>query len=907
MKRMTVLVLTTAIGLVAAAPAAAAEELVPYEQFTLANGLRVIVHEDHSTPKVAVSVWYHVGSMNEPEGRSGFAHLFEHLMFNGSENHDAEYFPPLQEIGASAVNGATSLDQTFYYEVVPSGGLERVLWLESDRMGHLLGAITQAKLDEQRSVVQNEKRTRENQPYGLMPELRMAGLFPEGHPYHHPTIGSMEDLNDALLEDVRSWFQQYYGAANAVIAVTGDVTTAEVRRLVTRYFGSIPAGPPTSRVTQWVPSLAEDRREVMLDDVPQAAISRNWAVPGRNTPEAAALRMAAYVLGRGKSSRLYQRLVQDLQIATEVSANYESYAIAGVFSIDARLKEGVDPQQAENAIAELLAGFLEEGPTPSELERAKVSSYADMVRVMESIYVRAMALSDGAIFANDPGSYAEQEHRFEAVTADEVRTAGRRWLERGSYRLNVLPHGRYAVADDEADRAQMPPLAPSPDLVLPVIQEARLANGISVKFARRTGTPAVDLAMVFDAGSAAEQHMKGGLAGFTLGLMDEGTRALTGQAFAERQAMLGARIHGYGDADTTSFALSALTRTFRESVALWADYIRNPGFRTEDLERDRALSLSALGQSLVDPAAIAYRAFSHLLYGAEHAYGVALEGRAETLNSFSRDDVVAFHESWIRPDNAVIYASGDTSLETLVAALNNAFGDWEAPARLRGEKALDALPQPEGNRVILIDRPGAIQSVIRVGHLVPPGLDPRDFEIDAMNDILGGNFTSRLNMNLREDKGWTYGASSFVGDARGPQMFGVSTNVQTDMTAPAMAEIGLEIRALRGERPATQQELDLMTRGQVLALPGRLETNQAVLGYLQHVERFDLPYDHLASLPDKYAALRPETITATAGEMLRPDALTWVVVGDLSKVEQAIRALDLGTVEVWDAEGRRLR
>jgi zinc protease len=426
-------------------------ELPPVERFTLDNGLRVVVHEDRRVPKVAVSVWYHVGSMNEPRGRSGFAHLFEHLMFNGSENHDSDYFPPLQEIGASAVNGATSLDQTFYYQVVPTGGLERVLWLESDRMGHLLGAITQAKLDEQRAVVQNEKRTRENQPYGLVPQFRMAGLFPEGHPYHHPTIGSMEDLDAATLEDARAWFAQYYGAANAVITVAGDVTTDEVRRLVTRYFGSIAAGPPTSRVTRWVPELAEDRRETMLDEVPQAMISRSWAVPGRGTDEASALRMAARVLGRGRTSRLHRRLVQELQVATDASANYESYAVAGVFSIDVRLKQDADPAAAEAEVAALLHNFLEEGPTPGELERAKIGSHADTARAMEAIYVRAMALSDGAIFAGDPGGYAEEERRFNATTADQVRTVGAQWLRRGSYQLTVLPYGGYASAPDTAD------------------------------------------------------------------------------------------------------------------------------------------------------------------------------------------------------------------------------------------------------------------------------------------------------------------------------------------------------------------------------------------------------------------------------------------------------------------------
>ncbi|AQR72814.1 pitrilysin family protein [Sphingomonas sp. LM7] len=905
MKSSKLLLAAAALAIATALPAAA-QELAPYQQFTLANGLRVVVHEDHNTPKVAVSVWYHVGSMNEPQGKSGFAHLFEHLMFNGSEHHDKEYMPPLQEVGVSGVNGATALDQTWYYEIVPTGGLERVLWLESDRMGYLLGAVTQAKLDEQRAVVQNEKRTRENQPYALMDERAGAGVFPPGHPYHHSTIGSMEDLNAASLEDVKSWFREYYGASNAVVTLSGDVTVAQAKALMEKYFGGIPAGPPTGRVTAWVPVLDRDKSEVMQEAVPQTAIAWNWPVPGRGTAEAPALRMAAQVLGRGKTSRLYQALVHDQQIATSASASYGAFAIAGTFSVDVRLKPDVDRAKAEAAVKAVLAEFFAKGPTEAELKRTRTTSYADTARSMESIYVKAMALSDGALFANNPGQYQVEEQRFAAVTAQEVRTAVGGWLTKPSYRLTVLPYGSHSVVADTADRTKLPPLGPSPELKLPALREAKLSNGIRVVLSERPGTPTVELAMVFDAGQAAEQHMKRGLQGFTLGMMDEGTIKLSAQAFAEQQAVLGARIWAHSDADTADFALSALPRALPETVALWADYIRNPGFRAEDLERDRAMHLSGLSQSLVDPSDIAQRTFGNLLYGADHAYGVALAGREETIKALSREDLTAFHESWIRPDNAVIYASGNTDMAALTTTLEKAFGDWKAPARAKGVKTLDAVAGQAAPRIVLVDRPGAIQSVIRVGQIMPSGLDSKDFELGAMNDVLGGNFTARLNMNLREGKGWTYGANSYIADARGPQAFGIATSIQTDKTAEALSEIDKEVRGINKTRPATQAELDLLAKGQVLALPGQFETNQAMVGYLQYVNRFGRPYDYITTLPKRYQALTPATITTTA-TMLKPDALTWVIVGDLAKVEAKIRALNLGPVEVWDAEGRKLR
>jgi len=902
----TKLLLAAATLAIAAALPARAQELIPYKQFTLSNGLRVVVHEDHKTPKVAVAVWYHVGSMNEPDGKSGFAHLFEHLMFNGSEHHDKEYMPPLQEIGVSGVNGATSLDQTYYYEIVPTGGLERVLWLESDRMGYLAAAISQAKLDEQRKVVQNEKRTRENTPYALMDQRVAAALFPVGHPYHHPTIGSMEDLNAASLDDVKGWFAQYYGATNAVVSLSGDVTLDQAKALMEKYFGSVPAGSPVSRTTAWVPALERDKSEAMQDDVPQQAIAWNWAVPGNRSPEAQALQLAAQALGRGKSSRLHQVLVQEKQLATYASAQYAGYAIAGVFTVDLRLKPGVDPAAAEAAVEQVLGEFLAKGPAPAELARVKASGSADNARAMESIYVKAMALASGTVFAGNPGQYAVDDKRFQALTAAEVRSTANAWLGKPGYKLTVLPFGAYKAVADGADRTRLPPLGPSPDLKLPPVREARLSNGIRVVLAERPGTPTVDMTMVFDAGQAAEQHMKRGVGGFTLGLMDEGTTTLTGQQFADRQALLGARIYSYSDVDTTDFMASAMAKSLPETVALWADYIRNPAFRPADLERDRQQHLSGLSQSLVDSDQIAQRTFTSLIFGPDHAYGVPLSGRADAIKSITREDLVGFHDSWIRPDNAVIYAAGSTDLATLTAALEKAFGDWKAPAMPKGAKTIDTVAEAIAPRVVLIDKPGAIQSVIRVGQILPSGSDSRTFEIGAMNDVLGGSFTARLNMNLREDKGWTYGASSGIAEARGPQAFAVATGVQTDKTSEALGEIDKELRGIRGTRPATQAELDLLSKGEVLSLPGRFETNNAMVGYLQYVNRFGRPHDWITTLPGAYAALKPETITGSA-QLLHPDAMTWVVVGDLSKIEAKVRALKLGPVEVWDPEGRKLR
>ena len=910
MKTMMLLLAAAATVLASPAnatqPAQQAPAMVPYEQFTLPNGLRVVVHEDHSAPKVAVAVWYHVGSMNEPAGKSGFAHLFEHLMFNGSEHRDDEYMPPLQEIGASAVNGATSLDQTYYYAVVPTGGLERVLWLESDRMGYLLGAVTEAKLDEQRGVVQNEKRTYENRPYAMMPQLRAEALFPANHPYHHPTIGSMEDLDAASLDDVRDWFRRYYGASNAVVTLAGDVTVEQARELMTRYFSSVPPGPPVGRMTEWTPLLDRVKTQIVADNVPQTAVAWSWPVPGHDAEESPALRMASSVLGRGRLSRLHQALVFEQQLATEVSANYESSAITGIFTIDMRLKPGVERAEAEAALQAVLTRFLADGPTAEELERVKIGAYGDNVRSLESLYVRAMMLSGGAIFDNNPGQFEIDQAQFAAVGAADVRTAAREWLDRPNYRLSVVPQAQFAAGPDQADRSQLPVLGPMPDLTLPPVREGRLSNGIRVVHSHREGTPTVDMVMTFNAGSAADQGAKPGLQGFTVGLMDDGSGDLTGQEFTLAQEMLGARMYAYSDSDTTNFSVSALTRSLDETVSLWANYIREPDFLESDVERERAMALSGLQQALVNPDSIAGSVFNYLIYGPDHAYGAPLAGRMDTIGSYTRADVLGFHQRFIRPDNAVIFAAGDADFDGLMATLEKNFGDWRAPAQPLGQTTVAALAAQSTPRIVLVDKPGAIQSIIRVGQIAPNGLDPRNFDLDVLNGVLGGGFTARLNMNLREKKGWTYGANSYVTEARGPQIFAVSTSIQTDRTAEALTEIAKELRDISGARPTTAAELELFRRGAVLTLPDRFETNNAMVGYLRHINRFDHSYDWLTTLPDRYASATPETVTSAAA-MLNPDAMTWVVVGDLSRIEAGVRAAGLGEVEVWDAEGNRLR
>lgn len=881
---------------------------IEFEQYTLKNGLRVVVHEDRNAPIVAVNVWYHVGSKDEPAGKSGFAHLFEHLMFNGSENYDDDYFKPLQEIGASRINGTTSRDRTNYYQTVPVGGLDRILWMESDRMGHLLGAIAQEKLDEQRDVVKNEKRQGDNRPGGKLYYNIYESVYPVGHPYHHSVIGSMDDINNASLEDVRDWFSTYYGPNNAVVVLSGDIDAETSRPLMQKYFGDISASPPLSRKKSWVPIHQDNRYEIMEDHVSQTYMTWTWAVPGRTTKDHANLEIAARIFGGGRNSRLYSKLVHEEERLNSASASVVPGELSSMFMITAELKFGESADEITAVIEDMLAEFIEDGPTTKELNRVKIAIENSMIRAMESISSKGSALASGAIYANDPGFvHTKQAWQNEASRAD-IKNVSNKWLSNGFYKLDLVPFGRYDVIESTADRSKLPDFTAEADIKLPPLQHATLDNGIKVTLAERHNVPTVNLAIRFDAGRVTDHTVKHGTASFTFGNMNEGTKNLTSLEFADLKNTLGARI-GFGNGlDSSNISLSALTKNLSDSIALWADVVQNPAFRTEDIERDRSITLAQLEEAKMSPNSIAGNLLSTVLYGDDHVYsGRTIIERERMVRNINRQDLLDFHEMWIRPDNATIYVVGDTTLDEITADLNKHFGKWKNPDRPKGSKNLTDAEYADSTQIILVDRPEAVQSIIIGAHLVSPSSDENAFNINAMNDILGGEFTSRINMNLREDKGWSYGAGSSISQAIRQRSFRVSTSVQTDKTADSMQEIINELKEYQQNRPPTEQELSLMVKGNTLPLPGRFATNRSLLSYIMSNEHYGRPYNYAETLYEKYASLSPDILQKAAQDNLRPDAMTWVVVGDLNSIEQNVRDLNLGTVEVWDANGNKLR
>jgi zinc protease len=909
------LLLALGAGLLAPLPARSADEvMVPYERFTLDNGLTVIVHTDRKAPVVAVNLWYHVGSKNEKPGKTGFAHLFEHLMFQGSEHFNDEYFKPFEQVGATNMNGTTNFDRTNYFQNVPTTALDLALWMESDRMGHLLGVIDQARLDEQRGVVQNEKRQGENRPYGRVWEAIFRASFPAGHPYRWTPIGSMEDLNAASLEDVHQWFRDYYGAANAVLVLAGDIDVETARTKAEQYFGHIPPGPALTRPGVWTAARTASTRETMYDQVAQTRLYRVWNGPQDGTRDAELLALAAQVLGGGKTSRLYERLVYRDRIADTVSAGHTALEIAGLFGITSDVKAGVPHAKVEAAVEEELQRFIAKGPTAAELERARTGMRARFVKGLERIGGfggKADVLAACEVYEGDPGCYRRSLETLRTATPDEVREAARRWLSQGDHTLEVLPYPAHRPAAASAvDRSTgVPVIAEFPGVAFPAIERHRLSNGLPVVLAHRPGVPVVRVSLLFDAGYAADQGRRPGTASFTMAMLDEGTKSLGALAIADRAESLGADLATGSSLDTSFAAVSALADRLDDSVALLADIARHPAFPADEIERVRKEWIAAIGREKSSPDALASRLLPPLMYGDGHPYAIPFTGSGTeaSIAALTREDLVAFQRDRLRPDNATLIVTGDATAARILPVLEKHFGSWRAEGSKQPPKTLPAAVAPTAPRVFLVDKPGAVQSNILVGQVLASSSAPNRLETDTMNNVLGGTFTSRINMNLREDKHWSYGARSSLPDALGGRPWLLSAPVQTDKTVESMREIQREIAEFVGNRPATAEEITKIRNRDVRALSGRYETNASVSGAIAEMITFGWPDDYVRTLKARLEAQTDEAVRGAARDSLDPGRMTWVVIGDLKSIEQPIRELGFGEVRVLDADGQVIR
>src|SRR5690606_11900284 len=877
------------------------------------------------------NIWYGVGSKNEPAGRSGFAHLFEHLMFNGSENHPGEYFEPFEQAGATDMNGTTNGDRTNYFQNVPTTALDMALWMESDRMGHLLGAIDQKTLDEQRGVVQNEKRQGENQPYGQLRQVVAKTMYPAGHPYHHTTIGSMNDLNAASLEDVKQWFRTWYGPNNAVLVLAGDIDVETAKKKVARYFGDIPASPTMEQPPVQVAPLAESGRTALEDKVPQVMVRRIWNVPEYGNPDATLLDLFSQVLGGSATSRLDKRLVHEDQLVDSIGTANWSSQLGGSFFINAMVKKGVDEKKVEAIIDEELRKLLAEGPTAEELAQAKTVFRAGFIRGVERIGGfggKADVLAACETYTGTPDCYRDTLRDIEAATPEQVRAVAQKWPGKPRHTFVVEPGERTPLVEAPAARPapfELPPVdakfgtTPStvdrskgvpkvdsfPELDFPELQHATLANGSKLVLAERHEIPVVQMSYLFDGGYASDQGGKLGRADFAMGMLDEGAGKLGSLAFSAAAENLGAELSAGASLDGGSAYLSALKENLDDSVALFADMLRAPRFEQAEIDRVKAQWIAGIAQEKASPNSAVLRVLPPLLFGADHPYGIPFTGSGTEAGvaALTRDDLVAYQQQWLRPQNATVVVVGDTTLAEIVPVLNAHFGDW------KGEKAPGGAPvarveRPDAPRVFLIDQPGAVQANIFAGKVVPSTKDDGAVLLDMANEVIGGSFTSRLNMNLREDKHWSYGARSTLATAVGQRPWLAYAPVQIDKTAESLAEMQREIGDyVDGKSPATGAEVEKIVANNLRSQPGAYETAGSVLGTIGSIVRYDRPDNWVELRNAQIRDLTPEQVNAAA-KTLAPGALTWVVVGDLKQIEQPVRALGLGEISIVDADGK---
>jgi zinc protease len=888
------------------APAWADDIQIPYTRVMLDNGLTLIVHEDHKAPIVAVNVWYHVGSKNEVPGRTGFAHLFEHLMFQGSENHDEDYISSLQKLGATDLNGTTWFDRTNYFETVPANALDTVLWLESDRMGHFADSISQAKLDEQRGVVQNEKRQGDNQPYGKVWAPILEQVFPNGHPYSWETIGSMADLEAASLEDVREWFATYYGPNNAVIVIAGDVETDEVIAKVNNYFGDIPPGPPLTKPGTWIPRLDSERRQIMEDRVPQSRMYAAWPGPAWGTMDAHHLALAAEILGGDKNSRLYKRLVYEDQIASDVAVAPLPLEISGITYLIATAQPDHTLAEVEAAAKEEIRKFIQDGPTRKELERVKTRARANFLRGIERVggtEGKSGILARNMVYGNSPDFYQKQLADIETTTREDLRQVVEDWMGPGVFVMEVHPYPELTASESGADRTTIPDPGEFPDVGFPAFVRTQLDNGLDVIISERAGGSLVAMSLIIDAGYASDQFSRPGTAKIAMGMLDEGTSKLSALEISETLALQGAQLSAGSTLDTSFISLSAIKDRLDDSMSLFSKVALDPIFPADELERMRRISLTNIQQEKNTPTSMGLRVLPGFLYGENHPYGQPMTGSGteESITATTRDDLVNFHETWFKPNHATLVVTGDVSAEDILPRIENLFGKWE-PGDVP-EKGIATVGLPSDKTLYVVDRPGADQSVILAAQLLPPKANPDEIRIQAMNDILGGTFSARINMNLREDKHWSYGARTLIPAARGQRPLMAYAQVQTDKTKESIEELRKEIRGISSDRPPTQDELTVVKSTDTLSLPGRWESISDVLASIGEIVQFSLPDDYWSTYAQRVNSLDVEDVTLAAKQHITPDNYVWVVVGDRAVIESGIRELGFDSVRFIDADG----
>ena len=900
---------------------------IQFEKYTLPNGLDVILSQNRRLPMVAVNLWYHVGPANEEAGRTGFAHLFEHMMFQGSKHVPPDgHIRLLEAAGATGLNGTTDYDRTNYFETVPSNQLELGLWLESDRMGYLLEKVDQPALSNQQDVVRNERRQSvENQPYGLAEEAIVQTLFPKGHPYYGNVIGSHEDIQAVKLDDVNRFFRQYYAPNNASIAIVGDFDVAATKKLVARYFGTLKRGPAVPPIQAETPSITAERRRTVPSRVELPRVYMTWLTAPIYKPGDAEAQMAATILGSGRSSRLYKKLVYEKQIAQNVSASQQGLILGSMFQIEATARPGHTAEELERAIDEELAALRDQPPSAREIEQARNTIETTIIGGLERLGGFggvADRLNRYNHYLKTPDYLEKDIQRYRTVTPAALQSFARQYLTANArVVVHAVPgqpsppaqlptastgaaaqggEGGASINAEEAWRSEIPKPGPSRPLQLATPASVTLPNGLTLVLSERRGMPIVAANLIVKTGSDANPIERPGLANFVAAMLDEGTASRSALQIADEVAQLGATLTTGSSTDATTVSARSLTNNFAATLDLMADVILRPSFPAEEVERQRANRLGQLVQMRDSPAQVAAQVMGVALYGTGHPYGYTELGTEQSMKAVTRDEMTAFWRQNFVPNNAALIVAGDISMDQLRGLVEKAFGGWQRGMPLRPNLG---MPEMTRARVVIVDKPGTPQTQVRVAGIGAPRSSPDFRALQVMNNALGGLFSSRINMNLREEHGYSYGTYSQFVFRRSAGPFVVAGGIRTDATAPAVSEILKEIAAMTG-KPMTAEELQKAKDALANSLPGSFETSVNTVNSFSNIFIYDLGLDYYTRYAQEVTAVTAEQALAVARRYLMPDRLIVIAVGDRSVIEPQLQKLNLGTLEIRDADGR---
>jgi len=899
---------------------------INYEKYTMPNGLQVILHTDHSDPMISYAIMYHVGSSREVPGKTGFAHLFEHLLFGGSENVAPGTFDKILENAGGTNNGFTERDITTYYEMFPKNALEKILWLESDRMGFFINSVTKHSLAVQQNVVSNEKRQREdNTPYGFTDYVVDKNLYPSSHPYNWEVIVEMADLKSASLEDVKAYYEHFYGPNNATLVLAGDFSPDSVKVLINKYFGEIKSHGEVAKRTAMVPTLQKTLKfyhEDNFANVPE--ITMVWPAPQSYQKETYALDFLAKILADGKKAPLYKVLVKEKKLTSNTSAYNNSSELAGEFTITIRANEGKSLKEIEDAVFEAFERFEKEGITENDIERVKASSEKNFYEGINSVFGKSIQLAFYNTFLNDPGYIEKDIENIKAVTLNDVKMAYEKYIKGKAHIVtSFVPKGKTdmiaegsipagvkeeniseasqveiaATAEDKVvkspstiDRTVEPPAGKAPEVKVPSTWKATLANGIQIYGIQNTELPLVDLSIVIDGGVLQDKTDLPGVAGMVANVLPQGTKNMTPEELEEQTELLGSNIRMNAGREEMTLSASALSRNFDKTASLLQKIILEPRWDTAEFVMAQTRTKNAIIQAEADPQSVAGLLFNKLLFGTNHIFGYNRRGTKESIVKISMSDLKNFYNNNFSPNVTKILVAGNISKEQVIAALKPFEIQWKAK-----EVNINTYPlqnNPDKSRIYFVDIPGSRQSVIYVGYLALSRTDPDYVKADFVNYRLGGAFTSILNQILREEKGYTYGASSYFQEMRIKAPFVAATSVRSDATFESVMILKDEMEKYRNG--VDEKDLQFIKNCMIFSNALKFETNQSLVGMLSTLSKYGLPDDYIKKEENIIKNMTVEEHKAITDKYIIPDKMYYIIVGDAATQLKPLEKIGFG-------------